>query len=448
MEKKKPKLLGLWDTTMIVISLVIGMGIFKTPASVAKSSLNETIFFSVWIVGGIIAFCGALTYAEIGSRLPVTGGYFKIFTYAYHPSIAFGVNGIILLSNAVSLSIVALIGGEYLQKLLHENNYLPKDVFIKQWIAIAAILIFYLINLLGLKTSALTQTILMIIKFGLIALVITPLFFSTSTPIVETNTLQPANTIDTIAIIKSFGIALIAVTFTYGGYQHTINFGNEVNKASSTIPRSIIIGTLVVIAIYLLTNYAYYSVIGYQNLKHAEGIAGIMVGKIFGKEGQFIVTLLLFFSVLGYVNGQMMNNPRVMEAMATDNMLPASFAKRMGNRQVPFIALTAFAITCIAILSKAEKIDSLLSFTTFLDCIGMILSAGSIFLLRKKKVGNHSDGFRMKWYPLFPVLFIVAFVFIATIIAITETNNALLGYFALSVFMSLYFIKEFLNRKK
>src|SRR5256714_9812089 len=106
--------LGLFDFTMIVVSLVIGMGIFRTPINVAKASPTPLIFFAAWIAGGLVAICGALTYAEIGSRLPVTGGYYKVFSYAYHPSIAFGVNCLILVSNAASLAGVALVGGEYI----------------------------------------------------------------------------------------------------------------------------------------------------------------------------------------------------------------------------------------------------------------------------------------------------------------------------------------------
>src|SRR3954469_21819260 len=106
--------LNLFDFTMIVVGLVIGMGIFRTPLNTVKASPTPFLFFAVLIAGGVISFCGPLTYAEIGSRLPVTGGYYKVFSYAYHPSIAFGVNCIILVSNAASLAAVALVGGEYI----------------------------------------------------------------------------------------------------------------------------------------------------------------------------------------------------------------------------------------------------------------------------------------------------------------------------------------------
>ena len=112
----KPKL-RLFDLTMITVGLVIGMGIFRTSSDAANASVNPTIFFIAWVAGGLIALCGALTYAEIGSRFPVTGGYYKIFAECYHPSVAFAINCVILISNAASMSGVALIGSEYISQV-------------------------------------------------------------------------------------------------------------------------------------------------------------------------------------------------------------------------------------------------------------------------------------------------------------------------------------------
>src|SRR6185436_12642778 len=124
-----------------------------TPANVAKAVDTPFIFFGVWILGGLIALCGALTYAEIGSRLPVTGGYYKIFSYAYHPSIAFAINCVILVSNAASGAAVALVGSEYITGVLFPNSTDPvlmhqaaiaeQARLIHIVIAIASIFIFY-----------------------------------------------------------------------------------------------------------------------------------------------------------------------------------------------------------------------------------------------------------------------------------------------------------------
>ena len=165
--------LNLFSFVMIVVGLVIGMGIFRAAATSAKDAIDPSVYFSAWIVGGIVALCGALTYAEIGSRYPVTGGYYKVFAKAYHPSIAFAINCLILVSNAASLSAVALIGSGYVLKLFPgEWTDIHKAI-----LSSIAIIIFYLINLRGLKISSLAQNILMIIKIAMILVLIVALFF-------------------------------------------------------------------------------------------------------------------------------------------------------------------------------------------------------------------------------------------------------------------------------
>ena len=165
--------LNLFSFTMIVVGLVIGMGIFRSAATSASYAITPAVYFTAWILGGFIALCGALTYAEIGSRYPVTGGYYKIFSYAYHPSIAFAVNCIILISNAASLSAVALIGSGYITRLIPGVAWTDMH---KALISCAAILFFYLVNLRGLTISSRAQNILMIIKIGMIAVLILALF--------------------------------------------------------------------------------------------------------------------------------------------------------------------------------------------------------------------------------------------------------------------------------
>src|ERR1044072_4331497 len=121
--KKKSSLLGYFDLSMIVVSLVIGMGIFRTPVNVAQGAIVPSVFFLAWSVGGLMAICGGLTFAEIGSRLPVSGGYFRIFAKCYHPAFAFMLNGTILVTNAASVAGVALIGAEYSSHLIFTGSY-------------------------------------------------------------------------------------------------------------------------------------------------------------------------------------------------------------------------------------------------------------------------------------------------------------------------------------
>lgn len=432
--------LGLFDFTMIVVSLVIGMGIFRTPVNVAKASPDAFLFFAAWLAGGLVALCGALTYAEIGSRFPVAGGYYKVFSYAYHPSVAFAVNCTILISNAASLAGVALIGAEYITQVVLPDGAVNING-IRIGIAIFSILIFYGVNLLGLRMSAKTQSILTIIKISMIVLLITPLFFATGTP---APTAAPTISPTFIEYLKAFGIGLVAVSFTYGGYQQTINFGAEVHNPSKTIPRGIFFGIFIIIALYLTINYAYYKVIGFEQLKTAEGIAAIMAGNVFGSMAGKVLSVFLFLSVLAYVNVLMMSNPRVMQAMSEDGILPKSFAQRTAKRDVLFTSLSVFAAICAIIVFWAKSFDKILSFTIFLDCFGMILSSATIFILRKKT--QHLDGtgiYKMKGFPLQPLVFIIAYIFVAISIALDYKKNddaAAIGMAVLAGSMGLYFV--------
>jgi len=453
--------LTLFDFTMIVVSLVIGMGIFRTPANVAKASPDTFLFFAAWIAGGLVAFCGALTYAEIGSRLPVTGGYYKVFSYAYHPSIAFAINCVILVSNAASLAMVALVGGEYITAIFVP---LSKDVewikiaanasyiqTIQITIAIVAILLFYGVNLLGLKMSAKTQNVLTLIKIILILLLITPLFFAdaqASSQVINTSTISPTF----MEYIKAFGIGLVAVSFTYGGYQQTINFGAEVDKPTKNVPRGIFLGIAIIIILYLTINYAYIKVIGFENLKDTKNIAAVMASKVFGINAERILSGFLFLSVLAYVNVLLMSNPRVMFAMSEDKILPPLFGKRNTKTDVLTTSLTTFALLCIFIVFWAKEFDKILSFTIFLDCFGMVLSAATIFILRKKTKHLDDTGiYKMKLFPLMPILFIAAYIFVGISISLDYkptdilakfgiANAATIGLAVMGGFIGLYFI--------
>lgn len=436
----KPQL-NLFSITMIVVGLVIGMGIFRTASDAANAAINPTVFFSAWVIGGFIALCGALTYAEIGSRFPVTGGYYKIFAECYHPSIAFAINCIILISNAASLSGVALIGSEYISQIIFSE---PASDILKAFIAMGAIVIFYGVNLMGLRMSSKTQNFLMLIKIGMVLLLISALFFpSIHSPENAIAVYAPASYMD---YVKSFGVALIAVSFTYGGYQQTINFGEEVKNPRKNLPKGIFIGIVIIILLYLAVSYSYYKVIGFENLKNTSGIAAVIAEKMFGPMGKYVFSILLFLAVLAYVNVLLLSNPRVMYAMSEDGILPAAFKKKDERKDVLTVSLTVFAAVCVIVLFFAKTFNEILGFTIFLDSIGMATSAATIFILRKRtKHLDNSGIYKMKLYPLLPLIFIAAYMFVGINIFISTPNLALTGLAVFAIFLIIYFIAT--NRK-
>jgi APA family basic amino acid/polyamine antiporter len=241
--------------------------------------------------------------------------------------------------------------------------------------------------------------------------------------------------------VKSLGLALIAVSFTYGGYQQTINFGDEVKEPQKNLPRGIFIGILVIIILYLSISYAYFNVIGFEELKTTKGIAAIVAERMFGPAGKFAFSILLFIAVLAYVNVLLLSNPRVMFAMSEDGILPKSFSKKDEKRDVLTVSLTVYALISVVILFFADTFDKILGFTIFLDSIGMAFSAATIFIIRKRtKHLDSSKIYSMKFFPVMPVIFIGAYIFVATSIAIDKPETALIATAVLAFFLAIFFI--------
>jgi basic amino acid/polyamine antiporter, APA family len=437
------KKLGLFDLTMIVVSLTIGMGIFRTPVVAASKAGSPSIFFLAWLIGGLVALCGALTYAEIGSRYPVTGGYYKIFSYGYHPSVAFAVNCIVLVSNAASTAIVAVIGAEYIGHFFYAG---PAPEVFKRGVTIGAVAIFYIINMLGLKMSSRVQNILILIKISLIFLLLLSVFGAYPVPANPSAHSIPVAAISQTSspilnFFKALGIGLIAVSFTYGGYQQSINFGGEVKDPARIMPKGITYGIFIIIVLYLSLNFVYVKVIGFEHLKTADSIAAILINHLFGPIGENILRVLMFLSVLAYVNVLLMSNPRVMFAMSEEGILPAIFKIKTRKHDVIVYSLTAFSLVIIITLLFSSTVEKIINYTIFLDSIGMSTSAATIFILRKRKVGEGGENiYRMKLFPLMPLIFILAYTLVAVSIVVDDPSSAAYGAAIFIFFLLLCFL--------
>jgi APA family basic amino acid/polyamine antiporter len=423
----KPKL-NRFDLTMIVISLVIGMGIFATPSEVAIKAGNTWIFFGAWIFGGLVTLCGALTFAEIGARYPATGGFYKVFSYCYHPAIAFMINWVLVISNAASVAAVALIGSDYIRPFLLPAN-LQNDLGTKI-ITITSVMVLYVINFLGIKMSARAQNLLIIFKMGMILLICSAIFKSNVTPVVINAVPHAGN------MVTAFGLSLVAVFFTYGGYQQTINFGGDIINAKTNIPKAVFFGITVVLILYLSINYAYFHVLGIGGLQQTPALAAKMVGVIFGNTGYKITSIMIFLSVLAYVNVNVLANPRVYYAMAEDGILPPIFKKVNPKTQVQEFGMSFFIAAIIIILFFVAKFSEMLKYVMFFDTIGLSMAAVAIFLLRKKTKNLDGTGiFTIKWFPLVPLIFIISYWFVTINIFITFKENPYAALICLATYV-------------
>ncbi len=436
----KPQL-SRFDLTMIVVSLVIGMGIFKTPGAVALKAGNEYLFFGTWIFGGIVSLCGALTFAEIGARYPNAGGFYKTLSYCYHPALAFMVEWVLALANIASIAAVALIGSEYINPILMPAS-LQNDTGIKI-VTVSCVLILYVVNFIGIKMSARVQNVLTIFKVAMIILLCTAVFQHD----------VPPTAIPVISLkgnpIQAFGLCLIPVFFTYTGYALTINFGADIVNAKRNIPKAIFTGMGIVIALYLAINFAYYKVLGFGGLQQSNVLAAKMAEVVFGVWGYKITSLLMFLSVLAYVNVYIMSNPRVFYAMAEDGVLPKIFERVNPKTQVQEFCMTVYVAAILLLLFAGGSFSSLLNYTMFFNTIGLILGASAIFILHKKtKQLDTKDIFTIKWYPLVPLVFIASYLFVTISIFADDPKASLVCLGGFAVGLVIYFAATASRRKQ
>lgn len=417
----KPKL-RVFDLSIIVISLVIGMGIFSTPSEVAAKAGSQEIYFLVWLVGAVVSLIGALTFAEIGSRLPRAGGFYKLFSICYTPVFAFMVNWITVISNAASTAAVAIMGSAYIAPLLFPQLDISTATLL---VTVSTVALLLVVNLLGIKVSATLLNGLMILKIGLILLIISCLFAHVS-PEVSTKALHDPQA---VAPWKAFLMCFIPVFFTFGGYQQTINFGGDIANPSRTLPRSIFIGMAVILTLYLLVNYSYVHVLGMDQLVHTKTLASDMVGVWFGKTASVFLSLVMFFAVMAYVNVSILSNPRVYYAMAEDRVLPPVFGRVNPKTQVQEVGVLVFCGFILLTLFLMKSFAKILQYVMFFDSISLITAAAAIFVLRhraKKQKEPEIQGYRIPGYPLLPLVYIAVYTLV--IVGVFVANKIAFGW--------------------
>ncbi len=429
----KPKL-GVFDLTMIVVSLVIGVGIFRTPAIVADSARTDLLFFAAWIVGGLVSLCGALTYAEIGSRYSVPGGFYKIVSECYHPAFALMLNWVYVLTQGAGAAGVSIIGAEYINPVLFPAEW--QGPTLVKGTVIGMVTVLFLLNFIGIRVGAWAQNVLTVIKIMMLLALCLAVFAEPNATGTGLTPNAPAGSWWT-----AFGVSLISVFYTYGGYQGTMNFGGDVINPRRTVPLGILAGVGMVIGLYLLVNLAYVQTLGIEGVRGTKLVAASVAQAFFGESGFVLVSVAIFISVLGFVNATLMQNPRVYYAMAGDRILPPIFRRVNGRTQVQEFSLvffTAIVLLSVFFLGTFEKI---VNYVMFIDSFSLATVASTLFVLRKR-AGREMEytGFRVPFYPVVPLIFIVFLLAVTLNVLITDTASALVGFFFFLAGLPLYWL--------
>jgi len=421
--------LGRFDLTMIFVSLVIGIGIFRTPAIVAQQAGTPSVFFMAWVIGGLISLCGALTFAEIGARLPAAGGFYKVFSLCYHPAYAFMLNWSLVIINAASAIGVAIVGAEYINPVL-----LPAERQNEAGIqatAIAVVAVLAALNFAGIRTGARTQNVLSGLKIVLILAFSSAVFYAPAV-----TAAAPASPPDHAGWASALGVSLIAVFFTMGGYQNTVNYGADVRDARRNVPRGILTGMGIVLALYLLLNFAYFKVLGFDGIRTSPLLASSLAERMFGDSGFRITSVVIFISILGFINTSLISNPRIYYAMAEDRVLPPVFRNVNPRTMVQEFALGLFVALMIGSLFLLGTFEKIVNYVMFIDSLALASAAAGIFILRRRDPAF--TGFRLKGYPWIPVLFIAVQLVVMVSVFRSDQRSALYGMALFTAGLPLY----------
>lgn len=412
--------LSTFDTSMVVFSLVVGIGIFRTPAIVAGAAGSTGMFFTAWIVGGLVALIGALTFAEIGARYSRAGGYYRVVAECYHPALAFMLNWCQTLMQGAGAAGVAFIGAEYLGPLVLPLAWQGPQASL--YLACALMLVLLTLNFIGIRSGARTQNLLSMMKIALmIGLGVFALLLAARAP-AETQVLAATP-------LRPWGVRLISALvpcfYAYGGYQLTMNLSADIKEAGRRLPLAIVAGMLAVVGLYLLLNVAYQQVLGTGNLASEKLVAASLARATFGRAGDAVISIAIFFSAAGFVNATILQMPRTFYAMAEDGVLPGIFKRINPKTQVQEIGLIAFGLMMLVPAFFLNSFEKLLNYVIFTDSLTLATVSSTLFVLRRR--GIASSGFVMPGYPWLPAVYFVCLIAASLRVLVTEPRLALTG---------------------
>ncbi len=402
---------------MVVFSLVVGIGIFRTPAMVAGAAGGTSLFFAAWIAAGGISLCGALTFAEVGSRYPRAGGYYRVVADCYRPSLAFMLNWSQTLMQGAGAAGVAFIGAEYLIPVVLPAAWrTPQAPLV---LACATMLILLCLNYRGVKPGAHVQNLLSMLKIAMIVgLAVLALLLAPRAP---ARLLAPAGAPSGLRLAS----ALIPCFYAYGGYQLTMNLGADLKDAKRRFPLAITAGMVTVVGLYLLINFAYQRVLGIGGVADSKLVAAALSRATFGPAGEVLISIAVFLSAAGFVNATIIQMPRSFYAMAQDGVLPRAFLRVNPQTQVQEVGLLFFGVTMLVPAFLLGSFEKLLNYVIFTDTLTLVVVASTLFVLRRRRVGE--GGFSMWGYPVLPALYMVCLLGVAARVFSLEPRLAATG---------------------
>ncbi len=404
---KLSRRLGLFPVTNIVVANIIGAGIFTTSGFIMDYLGNPLLMLILWLVGGIIAFCGAIAFGELGATFPAAGGEYLFISKLFNPLMGF-LSGWLSLIVGFSAPIAASAIGfsEYLVlafpsvETFFSSSGFFSGVALKKALAITIILVFTLIHSKGIVFGSRIQNILTVLKVLLIAGVVGAGFAFGEGSLV--NFKNNENLSFSFSSWKSIGLSLMFVMFAYSGWNSATYIGSEIRNPKKVIPGSLLISTLIVTVLYILFNLFFVYALSPDEIKGVPEIAGLAAGKAFGAFAESVISLFISFALISSLSAFIILGPRVYYSMAKEGYFFRFAAKVNLKYKVPVGAIILQSSIAI-ILVLSGTFEQILVYMGFSLGIFPILAVFGVFKLRHQG----KSALKLPGYPIVHLIFIV-----------------------------------------
>ena len=393
----------------LVIANMIGTGVFTSLGYQVGPLPSGFAIMMLWLLGGVVALSGALTYAEISTTLKRSGGEYLYLSKIFHPVLGFLSGWMSSIAGfAGAISAVAIAIGEYATEATGVST---------QVIAVMAILSVSFVHWFGVKTGGRVQTLLTGLKLSLILFFCVAPFFIHSVPKTEIHFLpQPGDW--NLILSSGFAVSLVFVVYAYTGWNASAYIAGNLDNPRKNLPASLISGTLIVVLIYLALNAMFLYTASFEELQGQNDIGNVVAHKLFGSIAGAVFSGIFSFALLSTLSAMTIAGPRVIEAMGDDYKLLRTFSVK-NRHQMPYIAILAqagWSIFLVLISSFKEIIQYIsvsLSFFSMLTVFG-------IFFLRKQSTST--DNFKTPFYPIPPLIFIICTSWMIYYVAVEDVK--------------------------
>ena len=428
---KLPRAIGALGSTAIVVGTIIGSGIFLVPHDIAQHLGSIRSVLLVWIVGAVLSLAGALSLAELGAAMPEAGGIYVYLREAYGRLFAFLYGwAMLLVITSGSVATLAVAFGIY------GATFVPLTPLEQKCVAASVIGVLTLINYIGVRKAAAVQTIFTAAKLaGLATIMGYALLSSGANTVVPAPPRLPAET-----TWSSFGVALISVLWAYEGW-HMLSFNaGEVRNPARVLPRGYLVGTLIVVAVYLGANLAYLRVFPLAVLAddRYQRVAAKTMEALAGPRGATFVSALILCSIFGAINGNVLGGPRAYFAMAQDGVFFASVGRVHPRFATPAHAILIQGVWSI-VLAASGSFEQLYTYVIFTGWIFYGAATLAVIVLRRKRPELERP-YRVWGYPLLPVALSLAALAIVANTLMRSSKEALMGVGLVLAGVPIYFL--------